>query len=74
MTFTDMEELAKELNAKIAFGLDGGRSSHIAIKAQNRTIVLNPVYKSFSKDFNPISQIYPVGNILVFSKFEFINS
>jgi hypothetical protein len=69
-TFLDMENLAIELNAEFAFGLDGGRSSHIAVKVpqNNRAVIMNPTYKQFVTDFYPKEKYYPVGNILVFSE------
>jgi len=70
VTFFDMENIAIEFNAKFAFGLDGGRSSHIAIKVphNSRTIIMNPTYKQFVIDIYPKEKYYPVGNILVFSE------
>ena len=70
MTFEDMYNLSLELNAVESINLDGGRSSHIAIKPKNfnKSIIMNPVYKENSSDLYPRNEYYPVGNIFNFSE------
>jgi hypothetical protein len=69
MKFSEIRDFCQKFfnNLKYVISLDGGASSHIAVKPSNfnHSIVLNPTYVNTIKDRSPYELYYPVGSIFV---------